>query len=420
LARESVDGFLTRVSDSPQLRSAGLEKLRQALLAQAQEFYDRLAKERGEDAGLQTERGRAYLRLAAITAQLGQRVAAAENALQARDVFDGLARQYPEVAGYRDSLAEAQETASRCLLSINQLDKSRALLEQAVALRERLVAEHPEAPAYRLGLAKVCLRSGMFSISGDWRPTEAEAALLRALKLFEPFASEQPESTEARKGRAETLMQIGRLRGLQKMPKEAEVRHREAVAQYEELVASRPGDPVYEQSLCVALTNAATECINVRNVDRAKADFERVKSISERLFRQHPDVPVFREQFVNARIGLAVCEAKLGRHAVAATEVESALAIPSPTGFVLANAASTLAQCSAAAKRDMGLSETEREKLTERYAARAVGLLKEAYDYGFFGWRAAVEENEQDPDLEPLRDRDDFRKLMRKLKEGAR
>ena len=53
--------------------------------------------------------------------------------------------------------------------------------------------------------------------------------------------------------------------------------------------------------------------------------------------------------------------------------------------------------------------------LFERYAARAVILLRQAAHAGFRGHDQFL----SDPDLQPLRERDDFRKLLAELAKGS-
>ena len=54
----------------------------------------------------------------------------------------------------------------------------------------------------------------------------------------------------------------------------------------------------------------------------------------------------------------------------------------------------------------------ERDRQTESYAARAVGLLEQVRTAGFFRVPLNVERLKKDQDLNPLRARDDFKKLL--------
>jgi hypothetical protein len=65
----------------------------------------------------------------------------------------------------------------------------------------------------------------------------------------------------------------------------------------------------------------------------------------------------------------------------------------------------------AAAPRDTKLAPADREQLARQYAGRAVEWLRQAVAKGFKG-PADVGRLQSDHDLDPLRDRDDFRALL--------
>jgi hypothetical protein len=58
------------------------------------------------------------------------------------------------------------------------------------------------------------------------------------------------------------------------------------------------------------------------------------------------------------------------------------------------------------------LSPAERDTLAEHYAARALELLTRARDAGFFKTAAGLNTLKRDTDLNPLRSRAEFRKLL--------
>ena len=73
LARKAVDRGFTRVSQLPELKGLALEGLRQDLLREAKEFYELFVQQDPGEPHLQAEQGRAYLQLADITEDLGDR-----------------------------------------------------------------------------------------------------------------------------------------------------------------------------------------------------------------------------------------------------------------------------------------------------------------------------------------------------------
>jgi len=67
---------------------------------------------------------------------------------------------------------------------------------------------------------------------------------------------------------------------------------------------------------------------------------------------------------------------------------------------------------SAAAARDQKLPEAQRRKLAEQYGARAVEFLAKAKAGRYFGSPGRVEHLKKDKELNPLRGRQDFKKLL--------
>jgi hypothetical protein len=65
----------------------------------------------------------------------------------------------------------------------------------------------------------------------------------------------------------------------------------------------------------------------------------------------------------------------------------------------------------------LNLSESDQSQFAEQYARRAVDLLRQAQLAGYFDNPASVHRLKKDADLEPLRSRDDFVKLVAELEE---
>jgi hypothetical protein len=73
-----------------------------------------------------------------------------------------------------------------------------------------------------------------------------------------------------------------------------------------------------------------------------------------------------------------------------------------------------LARC-VSLERDTALSEAERKERAEAYAARAMATLRQAVQNGF----KDAAHMKKDPDLDPLRPRADFQKLLAEVRSMA-
>jgi serine/threonine-protein kinase len=94
-------------------------------------------------------------------------------------------------------------------------------------------------------------------------------------------------------------------------------------------------------------------------------------------------------------------------------------------GVILYNLAGVYAQAAESTRRTTALPLADRRELVERQGARAVELLQHCRALGFFKQPDKAQSLARDRDLDPLRDRSDFRKLLAEVRaaqaeEGAR
>ena len=111
-------------------------------------------------------------------------------------------------------------------------------------------------------------------------------------------------------------------------------------------------------------------------------------------------------------------------HAGAAESGEKLTELQLPDGQLAAragnlyNAARLLSLACGAAAKDENLAETDRTTLAEKYATRAVAFLLEDRALGYFKAPEKVAHMKKDADLDPLRERDDFKQLLKELEAG--
>src|SRR5262249_5175492 len=97
--------------------------------------------------------------------------------------------------------------------------------------------------------------------------------------------------------------------------------------------------------------------------------------------------------------------------AISARAADSSKAGPGGTGAVLFKLASYYAKASTALSADQVLPDDDRRRLADQYAVSAVRLLNCARLVGFFDQSRTknLEALDRDPDLAPLRQRDDYK-----------
>src|SRR5262249_2350413 len=106
---------------------------------------------------------------------------------------------------------------------------------------------------------------------------------------------------------------------------------------------------------------------------------------------------------------------RLGEHLQAAKEMETLLAEGHTQVLNIHTFSWVYALCSAAAANDARLPAAERKKLADQYGRRAVELLHQTQATGYYRDAGRLAQMKQNKDLDAIRDRDDFKKLMAEL-----
>src|SRR5205823_1766822 len=124
-----------------------------------------------------------------------------------------------------------------------------------------------------------------------------------------------------------------------------------------------------------------------------------------------PNHPAYRHYYRTNLKTLAAACAALGDHAAAtdaADRLTRATLSPAPDFY---DAACYFCRCVPLAAKDAHLTDARRRKLADAYADRALTLLRQAVQLGY----KDVAHLKKDPDLDPLRSRPDFQKLLHEL-----
>jgi tetratricopeptide (TPR) repeat protein len=202
LARQAVENYLVKVTDNERLQQTDLLAMRKELLESALPFYEKFARQEGEDPEQAAERGRAYYRLAQVRDLLGEKEKAWSDFRQMETIFAQLAAAHLEVPDYRRYLALSQFARARSLtIAGGHYTEGDELRRLALELQEKLVADCPKVPEYRKELADThrdlayIQPGGSVRLAPDW-----ENELRRALALYRDLATELPAVTEYKIG----------------------------------------------------------------------------------------------------------------------------------------------------------------------------------------------------------------------------
>jgi tetratricopeptide (TPR) repeat protein len=456
MARDAVDRLFTQVGQSPTLKVHALENFRKDLLLQAREFYERFIREQFDAPGVRYDLGRAHERLAEVHRELGDYAAAEESVTNAITLLGELARAQPDAAEYQRDLAASYAGLGLVRWDRGRSDEAEGAFERALAIQEKQAEAYPQAAEYRYALAKTYRASG-FMHARMFRPDRAAKRYQQALDALSKLVQDDP-LPEHQALLATTQMNLANVYLMKGWYDKAEKPLKEAQRVFEGLVRGRPDAlPEYRQSLaqCHAILGMAYR--GQGQSEKAEAAGQQAVDMFEKLAREHPSYQEYaygvgrcysewgqtakaagrpdaavaryekaitilegvldgglrsaRPSLLSAQIKRAGARARQGAHAQANAEAETVARQRDLHPGHLYDLACTFCESSAAAERDRKLPPADRARLQALYAARAMDFLRQAIAAG---WR-----NPQilttDSDMDPLRAREDFRKLRADL-----
>jgi serine/threonine protein kinase len=249
------------------------------------------------------------------------------------------------------------------------LEEARQAALAARRIDAALDREFPELPAYRYGLAETCNTLGdVLLVLGDY--VEAERVLIQAEELFADLAARFPSEGDYHSGRAMALTMRGGGRWRQK------------------------------------------------RLDEARALLERGLPHHQAALARNPVHGIYQERMGTHFRYLAVVRMGLKDHAGAAAAVEQRMHYSPPRDSDAYESSLILALCRSLAEKDESRPETERHELADKYADRAVELLRESVklNKGNPGLLTGIQTN---PNFKPLQSRADFQKLLEEVKAKA-
>jgi tetratricopeptide (TPR) repeat protein len=383
LAREAVDSFHTQVSESQELKSRDLEGLRTKLLEEAGKFYEKFAREEGDEPEIRAERGRAYRRLGHIYGETGQRdraeaafqqalavqrrladdahneprfrfdlvqtyneyaeyhwdsgnwtsrpcVPAIEATQRALPIIRELVRTHPDVPEYRFELATA-------LNIMGTLDEPReGVWKEALEVAKGLTTEFPGVPRYQHFLALMHNQLGyVWTNSGHY--DQAESTLEAGLEVARPLTRDFPGDSEYLNTVCCLFANVARLRAKTDRPDGAVAAARDSVNFARKAADVHPSVVAWQYSLTRSLNSLAMDYEKIGKRELALPLLEEVVGHMERLAREHKEDFRIRTSVVMAhfRYGRILSDpgrvAERQRYLDLSLAEEKALAESSPT-----------------------------------------------------------------------------------------
>jgi serine/threonine-protein kinase len=318
-----------------------------------------------------------------------------------------LVAEFPSRPDYRASLATSHSNLGVFLAKLGRRQEAEAAHRTALGLRERLAADVLENPDYRADVAASQeYLGGVLRHAG--RPREAEAAYRAALEVRSRLAAEFPTRPGYRSDLADTQNSLGVLLSDTGRPQEAEETYRTALALRRRLAEEQPGVPDHRNDVAGSLVNLALLRRDRGDFAGARQLLEEARPHHQAALQANPRNPSYRGYYRNNLHALVQTLAGL-RDPAAAQEAAARLRElawdPARDAY---EAATALAQCIPIVEKDTGLSADERRRQAQAYADQVMAMLRHAVTNGYTN----AGRLRNDTDLDPLRQRQDFQKLL--------
>jgi tetratricopeptide (TPR) repeat protein len=403
--RQDLAGCLTNLGLL--LKGAGRGAEAEAALREALALRRRLADDHPDEPKYRREVAAAHGNLGTLLRVLGRPAEAEAEARAALAGYEALAAGHPDDPEYQRSLATALNNLAAVL---GDTPPAQAARLEALDVRARLAAANPDRPEYRQDLGRAHSNLGAL-LHNRKESGAAEPHLREAVAVQERLVADFPAVAEHRQDLARSRHNLGLVLKARKQGPAAVASFRAALAVREKLAVDAPAVPDYQNELGATLTHLADATADAGDAAEARQLLVRAAQHHQAAVTQLPDHPAYRTALRSHDRTRADVFLRLRDHAAAADAAEALARHAVDPAADAYNAARRLAYCATLAASDPGLPEADRAEVAGRYADRAVALLRRA---AASGYRDATY-IKRDDFLDPLRGRDDFRRLLAEM-----
>ncbi len=377
-----------------------------------------------------------------------QRWPQAEASLQrAVSILDKLANEHPSLLMNRVDLAKSHASLVGLYRQMGNLDQGEQEFRKSMSLLNSLLAPDPTNLEY-LTLKARCYQKVALIYGAQGHTAEAKSACQESLAINQRLVRDQPDVVDLQKTMAETYNNLGLFYARDRQHDKADAAYKQSLALNEAILHDHPKVVDYIVDVGGSYTNMATHVRRTRSPAESLEWSAKAIRLLEPVLQQDPrevharmvlfDVSMGRGQallqlkrpeearkdwrkmvelsagqsHINMRLFRPAPLARLGDYLQATAEIETLLKEGSVQALNLYTFAYVYSLSSSAAANDARLPQTERNKLADKYGRRSVELLSKARATGYFQNPGRLAHMKEDDDLDAIRDRADFKKLL--------
>jgi len=435
-----------RVREIPQFR-----ELQRALLEDALVFYQAiLDKQDSPDPAVRRDTAGVCWRAATIQLLLGRPEAAAKNLGRAIALIDSLPAEQRALPENQALLAGCHNNLGLLANRGRRWDDAERQHRQALEINETLAQTWPKDRTHQLSIAETAHNLGALCQVRN-RPTDAAKYYSRAIQIRSTLFREDPGNEAIQCALADDYVNLGLLQQTSNQHGKVEASYEKAEALLRPLVKRYPPGGEYALSLSALCINWGYFLRGAGRPQPALTRHNEAVDLVETILKQEPQHFEAQSRAYNAhgaraqayealgrweeavkdwdrvveldrgpnawerRLFRALALARAGEVARAVAEAQELEAKPEVTAEGHYNLACVLALAAGKSPADSRLSSAERKELAERAAKRAVSVLRRLHTQGYFNDVSHRQVLKTDEDLQALRQRMDFRQLVKEI-----
>ncbi len=298
-ARQAVDQYFTRVSQSKLLDLPTLLPLRKELLQDAARYFQTLLSDRGDDPALLADLAVADLRLAEIDHEVDRNDDAIDAMASGLELVERLHSKFPDAKEEQRRVAGFWK-ANRDAMGHTEMPRDPAKTERTlvkfVKLWETLAREHPAVVAFQNDLAAAHASLGTWQNAAGrayGSSDQAQAGLnscQKAIEIWDRLSQSHPEVPEYRDSLAMVIHELAYWLDATGRRAEAQALTDRDLALCEQLAAEHPNVPQYRLRLEQALGSRGLFLERAGKTRQAAAAFRREFELNKALSREFPTV----------------------------------------------------------------------------------------------------------------------------------
>ncbi len=412
---EALHAMISGVTGDSLATQTAITEEQKKFLAEVLTYYKEFAGEKADDYRSRERTAAAALKVGNIEYSLGHQKQSATAFRMARDVYAALAAEFPSATEYRHNLALSHRNLGQLFTDLRMGVEAEGEYRQALAIYEKLAADSPTARRYNNGIAVSHIDLGnLFKDIG--KRLEAEGEYRQSLAIHQKLAADFPTVPEYRKLLALTHNNLGMLLKVLGKRAEAETEYRKSLAIKEKLAAEFPAVPTYRQDLATIHLSLGILFKNIGKQADAEGDYRKAVAIRVKLAAEFPAVPEYRKELAESYLHLGTVLADLGKRSDAEEQYRNALAIQEKLTSDFPDVPSYhqyLPWIHYNIACLYAITSGKEADKKQEYADRAMESLQKAVKAGY----SNAANMAKDTDLDPLRDRADFKKLLAELEQ---